>query len=562
MKFSEIPYTRVDLDRAVSEGKRLVERAMAAKSGPEQVQIHQEFNRLCGHVRTVRLIASIRRDGDMTDPFYEKENEYYDQELPRFQAVQTEYRKAILGAPYRAYLEEQIGPVPFASMELAAKSFDEKLVPLIQEENRLITRYSRRIASAAIEWEGETLNLSLLGKYMKSPDRQTRKRAWEKYGAFFEAYREELDEIYDGLVKNRTLQARMLGYENYVELGYYRQNRNSYGREQVEKLRQQVKEVYVPFAEQMHERRRQRLGLEHLYYYDEGVYFPEGNPVPTGSAEEILAAGERMYTSLSDETGRFFRMMRERELFDVLGRKHKKAGGYMEELPDYKVPFIYANFNGTSGDVDVITHECGHAFQYYVAAEDPVMDHYSYMTMETAEIHSMSMEFFTEPWMELFFGERGGDYRKMHLEDAIAFVPYGCMVDEFQHIVYGNPDLTPGQRREAWKELERVYRPHMDPTGSAFLENGGFWQKQLHIFEVPFYYIDYVIAQLCAFQYRIKMEQDYPAAWESYLKLCRLSGSKFYPELMKEVGLQVPFEESCIRRITEALDPLIRPIRR
>ncbi|MDO5344438.1 MAG: M3 family oligoendopeptidase [Lachnospiraceae bacterium] len=554
MKFSEMPYSRADLDEAVQEGRRLAERAMEAQSGREQLQIHQEFNRLLGHVRTLRLIASIRRDGDMTDLFYEKENEYYDREMPRFQAVQTEYQKAVCKAPFREYLEKEIGQVPFASMELAAKAFDEKLIPLIQEENKLVARYSKLIASAAIEWEGEILNLSLLGKYMRSADRQVRQAAWGKYASFFTEHGEELDEIYDRLVANRTRQAKLLGYENYIEMGYYLRNRNSYGREQVEELRQQVKKVYVPFAERMHERRRKRLGVEHLYYYDEGVYFPEGNPAPAGTPEEILAAGEQMYTELSKETAGFFRMMRKMELFDVLGRKNKKAGGYMEELPDYKVPFIYANFNGTSGDLDVITHECGHAFQYYVAAEDPVMDHYSYLSMETAEIHSMSMEFFTEPWMNLFFGERGGDYRSMHLEDAVAFVPYGCMVDEFQHIVYGNPEMTPQQRREAWKELEQEYRPHMDPTGCAFLENGGFWQKQLHIFEIPFYYIDYVIAQLCAFQYKIKMDRDYPAAWDSYLKLCRLSGSRFYPELMEAAGLRVPFETGCIGEIVAELE--------
>ena len=145
----------------------------------------------------------------------------------------------------------------------------------------------------------------------------------------------------------------------------------------------------------------------------------------------------------------FFNMMMENELFDVFGRKNKATGGYMTELPDYGVPFIFANFNGTSGDVDVITHECGHAFQSYVSCKDPITDHSRYLTMETAEIHSMSMEFFAEPWIELFFGERGDDYRKMHLEDAIDFIPYGTMVDEFQHIVYGNPELTPKERRDA-----------------------------------------------------------------------------------------------------------------
>ena len=304
----------------------------------------------------------------------------------------------------------------------------------------------------------------------------------------------------------------------------------------------------------MHKNRQARLGVEALHYYDMGVYFPQGDPAPTGTPEEILESGRKMYSEMSDETRDFFNMMMENELFDVFGRKNKATGGYMTELPDYGVPFIFANFNGTSGDVDVITHECGHAFQNYVSCKDPITDHSRYLTMETAEIHSMSMEFFAEPWIELFFGERGDDYRKMHLEDAIDFIPYGTMVDEFQHIVYGNPELTPKERRDAWNKLEEEYRPYLDGTGCKFLEDGAYWQRQHHIFEMPFYYIDYVLAQLCAFQVKIRMEKDHDGAWADYMKLCQLSASDFYPSMLKQVGLTVPFEEGCIQKIVDELD--------
>ena len=240
---------------------------------------------------------------------------------------------------------------------------------------------------------------------------------------FFRKNEEQLDTIYDKLVKNRTAQARAMGYENYLELGYYRMNRNCYGKDEVEAFRQQIKEYFVPFAENLHDRRRQRLGLEKLSYIDEQVYFKDGNPAPTGTPEEIMAAGQKMYRELSPETAEFFDFMMENQLFDVLGRKTKKAGGYMTYLPLYHAPFIFANFNGTSGDVDVITHECGHAFQGYLAAQDPIREHAD-IGMETAEIHSMSMEFFTEKWMNLFFGNRAQDYVEMHLEDAAAFIPY------------------------------------------------------------------------------------------------------------------------------------------
>ena len=508
-----------------------------------------------GHVMTQMTIANIRHDIDMTDAFYEKEQEYYDEIGPEIQNLEQKYRKCLYESPYRAYLEEKIGPVAFKNMEISFRSFDEKLIPLMQEENRLTNRYNKLIATAKIDWDGEELNLSLLRPYLTAADRTVRRAAYEKYTAFFESIQDELDEIYDELVKNRTQQAQMLGYSNFVPLGYDRMMRNSYGAEEVKSFREQIKRDFVPFAERLHEERRARLGVEKLSYIDEGVYYPGGNPAPELSPEEILKAGQVMYRDMSKETQEFFDFMLENELFDVLGRKTKRAGGYMTYLPDYHAPFVFANFNGTSGDLDVITHECGHAFQGYVAGKDPIEEHWD-ITMETAEIHSMSMEFFADRYMELFLKEDADRYRRMHLEDAAAFIPYGCMVDEFQHIVYEHPELTPQERRAEWRKLEQVYKPHLDYEGNTFFENGGFWQKQQHIYNSPFYYIDYVLAQTCAFMYKIRMEEDRQAAWESYLRLCQLSACKFYSDMLHTVGLEVPYEEGCIARMAEKLEEL------
>lgn len=374
--------------------------------------------------------------------------------------------------------------------------------------------------------------------------------------AFYEGIADQLDELYDKLVKNRTAQAKKLGFETYTDLGYCRMNRNSYGRKEVEQFREQIKKDWVPFAEKMWENRRKRLGLDTLYHMDEGLSFPEGSPKPTGTPEEILKSGQKMYEELSPETREFFDFMMEGDLFDVFARPHKQVGGYMTYLPDYHAPFIFANFNGTAGDVDVVTHECGHAFQGYISGKDPIMEH-SDITMETAETHSMSMEFFTNPWMDRFFGSRAKEFCRMQLEDAICFIPYGCMVDEFQHIVYEQPDLTPEKRHEIWRGLESEYRPYLRLSGVPFFERGTWWQKQHHIYSFPFYYIDYCIAQICALQYRIWMEKDYKKAWESYLGLCRKSASGFFTDMIQEAGLNSPFEAGSICELAEQLELLI-----
>ncbi|MCM1303124.1 MAG: M3 family oligoendopeptidase [Lachnospiraceae bacterium] len=557
MKFQDMPYERVDFTQVEKEMKELMEAFDRAQSGEEQFEVHKRYYALTDRVSTLMTIANIRFDVDTTDAFYSKEHEYYDEKGPIYRNLALAYEKKLYDSPYRDYLEQKIGPVAFKNMELAQKSMDEKLIPLMQEENNLTMEYDKLIAGAKINFDGKELNLSLLRPYLIHKDRDVRAAAWKEMSAFFSANAEKLDEIYDKLVKNRTAQGKMMGYENYLELGYYRMNRNCYGKEEVEAFRSQVKKYFVPFAEKLHDHRRQRLGLEKLEFIDEQVYFKEGNPTPTGTPEEILAAGQKMYSELSPETKEFFDFMRENELFDVLGRKTKRAGGYMTYLPLYQSPFIFANFNGTSGDVDVITHECGHAFQGYLAGKDPIKEHAD-IGMETAEIHSMAMEFFAEKWMPLFFGDRAREYREMHLEDAAAFIPYGCMVDEFQHIVYENPDLTPTERKAEWKKLEQEYKPHLDYGDDSFFGEGGFWQKQLHIYDCPLYYIDYCLAQTCALQYKVKMDADFEGAWQSYLKLCKLSASDFYTAMIREVGLDSPFEPGCIKNIVEKLEKYVK----
>ncbi|MBR6771064.1 MAG: M3 family oligoendopeptidase [Lachnospiraceae bacterium] len=553
MKFQDMPYERVSDKEAEKEIQDIIEKSKAAASGEEQFQVHQKYYEWSKELDTMMALAQIRHDVDTTDEFYSKEKDYYDEIRPKLTKWIVEYRKLLYHSPYRSFLEEKIGRVAFKNIELELKSFDEKLIPLMQEENALTTRYDKLIAGARIEWEGEELNLSLLRPYLIHYDRGVRRKAYEKYSQFFSSVAGELDELFDQLVKNRTKQARLLGYENFIELGYYRMKRNCYNQDMVEHYRKQVKKYFVPFTVKLHERRRKRLGLEKLSFIDEGVYFPKGNPTPCGTPEEIVKAGQKMYAEMSPETKEFFDFMMENQLFDVLGRKTKKAGGYMTSLPKYGSPFIFANFNGTSGDVDVMTHECGHAFQGFLSGQNPIQEHWD-LTMETAEIHSMSMEFFTEKWMELFFGERAEDYRRMHMESAAAFIPYGCMVDEFQHIIYASPEMTPEERKRQWMKLEKEYRPHMDYEEDSFFSQGGFWQKQLHIYDYPFYYIDYCLAQTCAFQYKTWMDKDRQGAWESYLKLCRLSASDFFTNMLKEVGLESPFMDGCIKSLADSLE--------
>ncbi|MBD7911884.1 MULTISPECIES: M3 family oligoendopeptidase [Clostridium] len=551
-KLSELPYERITIESFEKEALGIINEFKEAKSGEEQFQVHKKYYSLYKKVYTAIVLAGLRHNGDVSNKFYEEEQEYYDEVSPKIKSYQVKYQKLLFNSKYRPFMESKIGEVTFKNIEIQLKAFDDVLIPLKQEENTLVSRYNKLIAQSKVEFRGETLNFSLLEKYLKSDNRKTRVEAAKVKCEKLLTIQDELDEIYDKLVANRDAQAKAMNYENYVELGYYNMKRNSYDKNDVANFRNQVKKYLVPFATKMHEERRKRIGIDKLDFVDEGVYFLNGNPVPVGTPNDIFAAGKKMYSELSPETKEFFEFMLNHELFDVLGRPNKVTGGYMDMLLSYGAPIIFANFNGTSGDVDVMTHECGHAFQGYLTREYDIIEHND-ITMETAETHSMSMEFFTGKWMDLFFGDRGNDYRKMQLEDAISFIPYGCMIDEFQEIIYTRPELTPKERRRVWKELENNYKPHLSYKDDPFYSDGRRWQVQKHVYNYPFYYIDYCIAQTCALQFKIIMDENYKDAWNKYLEFSLESAKGYFPNMLHKVGIKSPFEDGFIKELVEKI---------
>lgn len=552
-KLSSLPYERITIEAFEAEGKKILKEFQEAKTGEEQFEAHKKYYTLVKKMATARVLVQLRHDGDVTDKFYTEEQDYYDEIEPKITAFDNEYKKELYNTKFRDYMEEKIGKIAFKDIEFDLKSFNESLIPLKQEENALTSQYRKLIAEIKIDFEGEKLNLSLLGKYITSKDRDVRRKAVKARSEALNKVKDQLDDIYDKLVKNRTAQAKKLGLNSYVELGYLNMGRTTYGIEEVRNFRNQVKKYLVPFASKLHEERRKALGLSKLDSVDEGVYFLNGNPAPIGTADDIFAAGKKMYSELSPETKEFFDFMLDHELFDVLGRTNKAGGGYMDMLQDYKAPIIFANFNGTSGDVDVITHECGHAFQGFITRNDEVMEHNN-IKMETAETHSMSMEFFAEKWMELFFGDRADEYRDMHFKDAVIFIPYGCMVDEFQEIIYSKPELTKEERLEVWKDLEKQYKPHLAYENDEFEGEGRRWQRQLHIYECPFYYIDYCLAQTCALQFKIMMEENYEDAWNKYLAFAKESAKDSFNNMLNNVGLKSPFEDGYMEALVKKLD--------
>ncbi len=561
MKFSEMKYTRPDMDAVKAKLEELTGKLRAASDYEEAKETFLEEQAEYRHIVTQSVLVSIRHSIDTRDSFYEEEQNFFNAAMPELQGTMQNWMMAMMESPFREDFSREYGDLMFVNTAMQLKTFQPsaEFVAAMQQENELADGYEKLLASAAIPFEGNIYTLSQLTPFKNDPDDARRLEAWKAEGKWYKENQEQLDEYYDKLVRLRDNMGRMLGYDGYTELGYYRMGRNCYTKEDVEKFREAVVKYVVPVAADVYRRQAERLGKEYpMSFADNALEFRSGNPRPAGNPDEILAAGKKFYEELSPETGEFFNMMLENELLNVLSTEGKQAGGYCEGIPDYEVPFIFANFNGTQGDVEVVTHEAGHAFEAWMNRKRIPLE-YCFPSMEACEVHSMSMEFFAEPWAETFFGGDAGKFLYSHLSGALTFIPYGTMVDHFQHIVYEKPEMTPRQRHDTWKELLGIYMPWMKLDGEIpFYADGEGWQRQHHIYSSPFYYIDYCLAQTVSLEFWKMIGEDMADAWKHYMAYTALGGSLTFTELLKNAELESPFDENCLRSICEKAAVFLR----
>lgn len=560
-KFKDIQYTRPDCEAFQKLAEDNAEKIKNAVSYSEAKKIFLEFDKAESEFFDMGNIAYIRHTIDTSDEFYDKENEFLNEKTPELMPSLLAFSNAVYDSRFKPDFVAEFGEQMFAEIELRRKSFSEKNIPLLQKEARLCNEYEKIIASADILFDGKHLNLYGIMSYFENPDRNVRHDAYKAYSKFYESNEENFERIWDELIKVRTEMGKNLGFENYIPLGYMNQGRTDYDEKDVAAFREQVREELVPFCAKLYEAQAKRIGVDKVKAYDEAYLFNDGNAVPVGDDDFLIEQAREMYHDMSKETGEFVDFMLGHDLLDVKNKPKKASTGYMTGLNSIKAPFVFSCFNHTTGDVQVLTHEFGHAFAGYMAMRNqPVSTYYSEST-DIAEIHSMSMEQFAYPYAEKFFGDKADKFRFSHLQEALTFVPFGVAVDEYQHIVYANPELTPKQRTAEWKKLEGKYMPWREYDDIDFFARGGWWYHKIHIFLYPFYYINYTLTTMGAMEFKKKMHEDKESAWKDYLNLCKVGGSLGYKETLKYANLSLPFEKGSVKRaVSYAEDILLSQI--
>ena len=556
--FEEWPFRVPSIQKEVEKVNGFTKALREAKDEKEALAIIKKHNkagdRFGNEVTHVQVCFSL----DTRNKKYKKAMDVLNENLPLYQNAEVAFAKAVVESPFRPFLEKKLGSFLFQIYEYSLKSFDEKIIEEAIEENKLSTEYDELVASAEIPFRGGTYNLSQMGKFMRDVDRETRKEAAKEYYAYLDSVADQIEDIYDRLVKVRTKMAKKMGYPSYTELGYLRMTRFDYNAEDVAGYREQIREAVTPLAGKLLQARFRRTGIKKPEVYDMALCFADGNATPRGTTEEKIETAKGMYDEMSPETSYFFRLMADTHVLDLEARAGKQPGGYMTYFPVYEIPFIFSNFNGTAGDVDVLTHEFGHSFQAYMSRNIKIPEYRS-PSMESCEIHSMSMEFFAHPYMDRFF-DAPDRYRYEHLDDSISFLPYGVTVDEFQHWVYANPEATPDERDAEWHEIELKYTPYKVACygDCAFMQKGRRWLTQGHIFSAPFYYIDYTLAQIMAFQFFNLDRKNHELAWKRYLRLCAMGGKYPFRELVKRSHMKDPFEPGTVKK---AIQPLLKELK-
>jgi len=554
MRFDEINVPAPTAESLAAEARHV---AALLDKGERQVAV-AEWDAARRSTDSWSALVHLRFAQDTKDPAAKAAREYADALAPVATEHEVAIKRRLIDDPDRAGVEALVTPHVLRLWQTDITTFDPAIAGDLEEESKLTAVYTELLASASFEIDGATVNLSGLAPYAESPDRGMRHRAESLRWSFFEANGAELDSLYDALVKLRHGMARKLGDKSFTPLAYRRMRRTDYGAADVGRYRDQVAEHVVPLVAKLLEARRAEFGWDKVRYWDEALIDPAGNPRPIGDHDTLVAAAQTMFDRMDPRLAEFYRMMQSGGFLDLKNRPGKAGGGFCTSFPSVGLPFIFANFNGTHHDIGVFTHEMGHAFQCWESRNLPGIDQL-WPTMEACEIHSMSLEFLTHPQMGLLVGDAAADrFRRMHLISSLAFLPYGVCVDHFQHEVFAHPDATPAERHAMWQRLERRYMPWSDYGDIGYLAKGGRWQAKHHIYNSPFYYIDYTLALCCALQLWVKSRHDPKAALDDYVALCARGGSAPFQELVKSAGLVSPFAEGALAEVVREAEAVLR----
>jgi M3 family oligoendopeptidase len=554
--FKDIRPTEPDRETILARHDAILRRIEGATTWEDAIAAVDMWDALRREMQTWEAFVSLRFHQDTADAERKASSDRSNALKPLLDARDATFKRAVLASPHREDLALAFGAHALALWTCDVAAVDDRILDRLTAESALEDEYVALLAATRIPYGSQTYSLPAIGGFSENVDRGVREATCRAKWAYFDAHREDLDRLYDGLVRERTAAARALGFATFTELGYRRMRRTDYDAADVADLRDEIVRDVVPLCADLVADQARRIGVDRLMPWDYEVY-DDGPRIRPPAGDALVVAGQRALAQTDPAFGTFAEMMIDADLLDLPLRDGKAGGGFCTSFSTYGLPYVFANVTDTTHDVNVLVHELGHAFQCYESRYQPLAD-YLWPTYDACEINSMGMEFLVRPHLDAFFGADAERYRRRHLASFLMMIPYGCAVDHFQHLVYDSPDATPKQRNEMWKSLEARYLPWRVSGGISHIERGGLWQQQRHIYKFPFYYIDYILAKSCALQFWTASLDDEADAIARYVALAKRGGEAPFQTLVRSAGLRSPFDGGVFATIaTRAREALL-----
>ena len=545
----KLKYIKPDMDRIITSYEKLLTDLNKAKTIDKQLNIIEKINEIRDDFFSMEWLSCINYFLNVTDKYFIEQEAFFAKNKPIMENLKLKYYQALLASPFKEELKEKIGNKVFQIADLEVRLLSNETNEQVASEKKLTNKYSDLTTSIKVNFDNQEMSLTKLNKYIVSDDQKVRIDANNIKKEALLVKEQEIDKILSDLIEVRTSLAHKLGFNSYTEVGYIKMRRLGYDVNDITKFRQNIAKYVVPFVLKLKEKQRQELGVEKLKYYDNPILFKDGNPVPLGDSKFLVNQALKMYKKISPEIYNTFKMMVDKELMDLDIKPNKFNIGITTYIPKYQVPIFISNFNNTSYDVCVLIHEFGHSFQLFSSRHLKYYENW-WPTFDTCEIHSQGMELLTLPYMNYFF-DTPQKYVYEKLFTTCSDFCFQCLVDEFQHEIYDHPNWTNFERKKCWQKLDKIYRPWMDYSDNEYLNNGNGYQLISHIFQNPFYYIDYALSNSVALQLYLLSLDNVNKGWDKYIQLCKLGGKYTFLEIINKNNLKSPFDDNYFKEIVE-----------
>ena len=474
---------------------------------------------------------------------------------PELKKVRFEIKKKVVECEHAASLDQDRYGVLIRNWTADVELFRDENVPLQTEDTKLGQQYSEICGSMMVEFDGEERTMPQMGRYQQDKDREVRESSWRAVASRRLENRDDIDGLFDEMVSIRNQVAINAGYDNYRDYMFTVKHRFDYTPEDCMAFHDAIEQACMPIVRRLADERKEALGLETLRPWDLAVDPHGHDPLrPFETADELIERSSKLFHRMDSELGTMFDSMRDGGYsLDLASRKGKAPGGYQASRDRERKPFIFMNAAGLPRDVDTMVHEAGHAFHAMLSKTDDFV-WYRNPPLEFAEVASMSMESLAYPFLDEFYAEEDCKRAiRKHLEGIVSTLPWVATIDAFQHWIYTHPEHTREERTQCWLDITARFGGVSDWSDLAD-EQAAVWHRQLHPFEVPFYYVEYGIAQLGALQLWLNYCNDETSAIDAYKKALTIGGSKPLPTLFESAGLKFDFSAEMVGKLMDAVD--------